>query len=88
VYDDPAVYTRASTINFIHSAHAPTFAWVGRHDIECPAAQTVEFWHAIKAVAEPTSIMIYPGEGHGVLDPAHVEDVVQRRLRWFEKYLQ
>jgi len=88
VYDDPAVYARSSAINFIHNAHTPTFAYVGERDIECPASQTVGFWHAMKAVGVPTSIMIYPGEGHTLRDPAHTEDAMQRTLRWFEKYLQ
>jgi dipeptidyl aminopeptidase/acylaminoacyl peptidase len=88
VYDDPAVYARSSAINFIHNAHTPTFAYVGERDIECPASQTVEFWHAMKAVGVPTSIMIYPGEGHGLRDPAHAEDAMQRTLQWFEKYVQ
>lgn len=88
VYDDPAVYARSSAINFIHNAHTPTFAYVGERDIECPASQTVEFWHAMKAFGVPTSIMIYPGEGHGLRDPTHAEDAMQRTLRWLEKYLQ
>ena len=88
VYDDPAVYARSSAINFIHNAHTPTFAYVGERDIECPASQTVEFWHAMKAVGVPTSIMIYPGEGHGLRAPAHAEDSMQRTLRWFDKYVQ
>ena len=88
VYDDPEVYARSSAINFIHNAHTPTFAYVGERDIECPASQTVEFWHAMKAVNVPTSIMIYPGEGHGLRDPAHAEDAMQKTLRWLEKYVQ
>jgi dipeptidyl aminopeptidase/acylaminoacyl peptidase len=88
VYDDPAVYARSSAINFIHHAHTPTLAYVGERDIECPASQTMEFWHAMKAVNVPTSIMIYPGEGHGLRDPAHAEDAMQKTLRWLEKYVQ
>ena len=88
VYDDPAVYARSSAINFIHNAHTPTFAYVGERDIECPASQTIEFWHAMKAIGVPTSIMIYPGEGHGLRDPVHAEDAMQRTLQWFEKYVQ
>ena len=42
----------------------------------------------MKAVGVPTSIMIYPGEGHALRDPAHAEDAMQRTLQWFEKYVQ
>ena len=66
----------------------PTFEYVGERDIECPAAQTQEFWHALKDLNVPTSIMIYPGEGHGLRDPAHSADAMRRTLDWFDKYLK
>ncbi len=88
VYQDPAVYAQSSAINFIRNVKTPTFEYVGERDIECPAPQTQEFWHALKAMNVPTSIMIYPGEGHGLRDPAHSEDAMQRTLAWFGKYLK
>jgi dipeptidyl aminopeptidase/acylaminoacyl peptidase len=87
-YDDPQVYATSSAINYIHNVKTPTFAYVGERDIECPAPQTQEFWHAMKAMNVPTSIMIYPGEGHGLRDPAHLADAEQRTLAWFDKYLK
>jgi dipeptidyl aminopeptidase/acylaminoacyl peptidase len=87
-YDDPAVYADSSAINYMHNVKTPTFAYVGEHDIECPAPQTQEFWHAMKAMNVPTSIMIYPGEGHGLRDPEHLADAEQRTLAWFDKYLK
>lgn len=87
-YDDPAVYEASSAINYIHNVKTPTFAYVGEHDIECPAPQTQEFWHAMKAMNVPTSIMIYPGEGHGLREPEHLADAEQRTLAWFDKYLR
>ncbi|MBV8300994.1 MAG: S9 family peptidase [Candidatus Dormibacteraeota bacterium] len=88
VYDDPEIYARSSAVNFIRSAHTPTFAYVGERDIECPASQTVEFWHAMKSVGAPSSIMIYPGEGHRLREPVHAEDALRRTLDWFDRYLR
>jgi dipeptidyl aminopeptidase/acylaminoacyl peptidase len=88
VYQDPAVYAQSSAINFIRNVKTPTFEYVGERDIECPAPQTQEFWHALKDLNVPTSIMIYPGEGHGLRDPAHSADATQRSLAWFDKYLR
>ncbi len=87
-YDDPAVYARSSAINYIHNVKTPTFAWVGERDIECPAPQTQEFWHAMKAMGVPTAIMIYPGEGHGLREPDHIADARSRTLAWFDQYLK
>jgi dipeptidyl aminopeptidase/acylaminoacyl peptidase len=87
-YEDPAIYAKSSAINFIHNVKTPTFAYVGERDIECPAPQTQEFWHAMKAMSVPTSVMIYPGEGHGLRDPENLADAMQRTLAWFDKYLK
>ena len=87
-YEDPAIYAKSSAINYMHNVKTPTFAYVGERDIECPAPQTQEFWHAMKAMNVPTSIMIYPGEGHGLRDPEHLKDANQRTLAWFNKYLK
>jgi len=87
-YQDPAAYAQSSAINFIRNVKTPTFEYVGERDIECPAPQTQEFWHALKALNVSTSIMIYPGEGHHIGDPEHSADALQRSLDWFDKYLK
>ena len=51
------------------------------------AASRWEFWHALHAEGVPTSLVIYPGEGHGVRRPDHVQDLNRRILAWFDKYL-
>jgi dipeptidyl aminopeptidase/acylaminoacyl peptidase len=88
VYEDPAVYAASSAINFIRNVKTPTFVFVGEHDIECPAPQTQEFWHALKSLNVPTSIMIYPGEGHILRHPEHAADATRRSMAWFDRYLK
>jgi hypothetical protein len=64
------------------------FAYVGSREIECPSPQTQEFWHALHDLGIPTSYAIYPGEGHRMIDPAHIADVQDRALAWFDRYLR
>jgi len=35
-----------------------------------------------------TSLVIYPDEGHGIRQPAHVADQRQRVIAWFDRYLK
>jgi dipeptidyl aminopeptidase/acylaminoacyl peptidase len=88
VYADPAVYARSSPITFIRQAHTPILTYVGAADIECPAPQTQEFGHAMKALGIPSATVIYPDEGHAIHDPAHLADLNKRTLNWFERYLK
>jgi dipeptidyl aminopeptidase/acylaminoacyl peptidase len=88
VYDDPKVYAKSSAINFIKDARTPTLVVVGDRDAECPAPQSYEFWHALRAQGVPTKLVVYPGEGHSFQDPAHRRDVLARALDWFATYLK
>jgi dipeptidyl aminopeptidase/acylaminoacyl peptidase len=88
VYEDPAAYARSSPITYIRNVRTPTFMYVGERDIECPAPQTQEFWHALKTLGVPTGIMIYPGEGHRLRDPKTTQDALERSLAWFDQYLK
>jgi dipeptidyl aminopeptidase/acylaminoacyl peptidase len=84
VYDDAAVYAKSSAIEYIKNVKTPTLVVVGDRDGECPAPQSFEFWHALRAEGVKTQLVIYPNEGHGFRDPAHRRDVLERALNWFE----
>jgi dipeptidyl aminopeptidase/acylaminoacyl peptidase len=86
-YDKPAVYDRLSPIRYIKQAKTPTLIYVGELDVECPPAQSLEFWHGLAAMNVPTSLVIYPGEGHGLRRPANQRDIEARTVAWFDKYL-
>ncbi|MGB7267272.1 MAG: S9 family peptidase, partial [Terracidiphilus sp.] len=87
VYDDPQVYAKSSAINFIKNVTTPTLSVVGDRDGECPAPQSFEFWHALRDLHIPTQLVVYPNEGHGLSDPAHRRDVLQRTVDWFARYM-
>jgi dipeptidyl aminopeptidase/acylaminoacyl peptidase len=87
-YDDPTVYDRLSPIRTIKNATTPTFLYVGERDLETPAPQSMEFWHGLVALGVPTSLVIYQDEGHGIRQPAHVEDLSARIVGWFDRYLK
>ena len=86
-YDDASVYDRLSPIRYIKAAKTPTFIYVGERDVECPPAQSLEFHHGLDAVGVPNSLVIYAGEGHGIREAEHKEDLKRRILGWFDKYL-
>ena len=88
VYDDPAVYRKSSPIEFIKNTRTPTLILQGERDAEVPAPQALELWHALKALAVPTELVIYEGEGHVFRKPENRRDRHRRTLDWFDKYLR
>ena len=88
VYDDPAVYAKSSAINFIKRVKTPTLVIVGDRDGECPAPQSYEFWHALRAEGVNSQLVIYPNEGHRFSNPVHNQDRTARTVAWFEENLK
>jgi dipeptidyl aminopeptidase/acylaminoacyl peptidase len=86
-YDDPAVYRKSSPIDFIKNVTTPSLVIVGERDVECPAPQSQEFWHALETLGVPTQLVIYAGEGHGLRQPKDRADATRRTLAWFDRYL-
>jgi dipeptidyl aminopeptidase/acylaminoacyl peptidase len=87
VYDDPAVYAKSSPILHIKNVATPTLVLVGDSDGECPAAQSFEFFRALKALGVDTQLMVYPQEGHRLMNPEHRRDRVLRTVQWFNAKL-
>ena len=87
VYQNPKVYAKSSAINFIEHDKTPSLIVVGQYDGECPAPQSFEYWHALRAMGVPAKLVVYAGEGHAFSKPADRRDVLLRALRWFAKYL-
>ncbi|GAA3713610.1 S9 family peptidase [Sphingomonas cynarae] len=88
MYDDPEAYARVSAITFIRQAKTPTFIYVGERDIEVPPTQSIEYWHALKELGVPTSLVIYADEGHSIRDRDHAADVRRRSVAWFDRFLK
>ncbi len=87
VYQDPKAYAKSSAIDFIRNDRTPSLVVVGEYDGECPAPQSFEYWHALRAMGIPTTLVVYAGEGHAFDKPQDLRDVMERALRWFGKYL-
>ncbi len=88
VYDDPAVYAKSSPMQFIKNVKTPTLVIVGERDAECPAPQSQEFWHALRSLGVKTELVVYAGEGHMFIDPKNRNDVLDRTVAWFDRYLR
>ena len=65
----------------------PTLVIVGEYDVECPLAQSLEFWHGLKTCGVPTELVVYAKEGHFIAKPENQRDIMQRMMDWLDKYL-
>ena len=86
-YDRQDIFDRISPLRFVKQVQTPVLMYGGEKDLESPIEWGIEFWHALKAVGVPTSLVIYPGEGHKFSNAANDSDETARTLAWFEKYV-
>jgi len=87
MYDSPDLYRRMSPLEFIKHVRTPTLLYTGEYDVEVPAEQSFEFWHALKDLGVTTDLHVYSGEGHLIQQSAHILDLRQRLPAWFDRYL-
>ncbi len=86
VYDDPSVYAKSDPMHFVKAVKTPTLILVGERDGEVPMEQSVEWWHALETMHVPTTLVVYPGEGHMFVKSADGHDYSLRSLQWFEEW--
>jgi len=88
VYQDPAVYAKSDPMHYVKAVKTPTLILVGDRDGEVPMEQSVEWWHALKDLEVPTRLVVYPNEGHMLVNPAHARDYYVRTFEWFEEWFR
>jgi dipeptidyl aminopeptidase/acylaminoacyl peptidase len=85
-WKNPDALHRHSPLTYADQVRTPTLVLHSRDDRRVPLPNGVMFYHALKAHGVPTEMVIYPGEGHGIRQPRHREDVLRRVLAWFGRY--
>jgi dipeptidyl aminopeptidase/acylaminoacyl peptidase len=77
-----------SPLKYVKNCKTPTLFIHGAWDFCVNLAQAEEMFTALKKLGVDAVLAIYPNEGHGFSQPAHVIDYHRRALAWFDKYLK
>ena len=80
---NPENYARHSSRGGLKNIRTPALLQVGSVDIN----HNGEIYRALVDDNVPVEYVVYPREGHGIVEPAHVRDLLERNLRWFLKWL-
>jgi dipeptidyl aminopeptidase/acylaminoacyl peptidase len=86
VYDNATPYLKASPIMYMRRVATPVLITVGERDLECPMAQSEEFFTALQTLGVPSDFYVYAGEGHALRKPENRADFRQRTVSWFEHW--
>ena len=75
-----------SALRFVANAHTPTMLIHGENDNDVPIAEAEQFYIALRDVGTEAVMVRYPREGHGLREPRHVVDSIDRSIKWYEKH--
>ena len=70
-----------------HAITTPTLIMHGEEDHPVDPRQSVEMFSYLQLNGVPSRLVLYPREGHGINEPAHMVDYQTRELEWFRHYL-
>jgi dipeptidyl aminopeptidase/acylaminoacyl peptidase len=75
-----------SALKHVANVHTPTMLVHGENDPDVPIAEAEQYYIALRDVGVDSIMVRYPREGHGVREPGHTVDFIDRSIHWYEKY--
>jgi dipeptidyl aminopeptidase/acylaminoacyl peptidase len=75
-----------SALKHVAKAKTPTMLVHGENDNDVPIAESEQFYIGLKDAGVEAVLVRYPREGHGLREPKHVVDLMERSRRWYEKH--
>ena len=82
-WEVPDSYARHSPRFKLKDVRTPCLLQVGSVDIN----HNAEIYRALTDNHVEVEYVVYPREGHGISEPAHVRDLMERNLNWFLRHL-
>ena len=87
-WEDFELYEQRSAYRFVKNVTTPLLIQVGEADRRVPAEQSIQFYEAMKGIGRaPVTLVLYPGQPHGITDPRLSHDLMLRNVEWFARWI-
>jgi dipeptidyl aminopeptidase/acylaminoacyl peptidase len=77
-----------SPLRYVRQTQTPTLFIHGEQDNDVHITQAEEMYMALRRRGVETALVRYPREGHGLREPKHRVDALERTLAWFDRFLK
>lgn len=77
-----------SPLRYVRQVQTPTLFIHGEQDNDVHITQAEEMYMALKRLGVETVFVRYPREGHGLREPKHRVDALERTIAWFDRYVK
>jgi dipeptidyl aminopeptidase/acylaminoacyl peptidase len=75
-----------SPLRDVRKVKTPVLILHGENDSDVPITEAEQWYVALKDVGVETVMVRYPREGHGIAEPRHRVDALDRSVAWYEKH--
>ncbi|MBO3100272.1 S9 family peptidase [Gelidibacter pelagius] len=72
----------------VKTIHTPVLLWTGANDKSVPAYYSKKFFLALWRLQKNVTLLIYPDEGHVLMDTENQKDITLKTMKWFNYYLK
>src|SRR5215211_7231058 len=87
-WDNFDVLWQWSPLRYVRQVQTPTLFIHGENDNDVHITQAEEMFMALKRLGVQTVFVRYPREGHGLREPKHRVDALERTVNWFDRYVK
>ena len=84
----PHPHDQVSPISFASKIRTPVLIVNGEDDTNVPVGQAIYFHRALSWYGAEHELVIYPREGHGLVERNHQLDLLRRTRAWFDRWLR
>ena len=81
-------HDQVSPISFASKVRTPVLIVHGEDDTNVPVSQAIYFHRALSWFGAEHQLVIYPREGHGIVERNHQLDLLRRTRAWFDRWLR
>lgn len=88
LFDNVESYLQNSPVIKAKQVKTPLLLWTGERDNQVNYNQSVSYYLALRRLGKKQILLVYPNEGHVVLQPGFQKDLTLRIQDWFDYYLK
>ncbi len=67
---------------------APTLYLCAEEDWNVPCEGSLAMYQALLTNDVPSTLVVYPGQNHGLTVPSYLKDRMERSIAWYDRYLR
>jgi dipeptidyl aminopeptidase/acylaminoacyl peptidase len=87
-WTNPEKYHKASSTYQLDKVRTPTLIHVGGNDDRCPPGHSRMLYRTLKEYLHvPTELVVYPGEGHGIMKYRNRRAKLEWDLAWLDRHV-